>query len=99
MGWGLSPHPRTFLVYPGPNSPNLEMTTHSNQNRESQLLFSKQLESALLYGTVSLLMFGPLAFGAVEPWSIFVLELGSVVLVLLWLAKQWMEGEISFLWN
>ena len=32
------------------------------------------LANIVLYGTFGLLMFGPLAFGAVEPWSIFVLE-------------------------
>ncbi|HEY1677597.1 MAG TPA: O-antigen ligase family protein [Candidatus Sulfotelmatobacter sp.] len=58
-----------------------------------------QMDAALLYGTFCLLMFGPLAFGAVEPWSIFILETGSVVLGLLWLAKQWINGEIDILWN
>ena len=44
-------------------------------------------------------MFGPLAFGAVEPWSIFVVESGALLLTLLWLAKQWLDGQISLLWN
>jgi O-antigen ligase len=44
-------------------------------------------------------MFGPLAFGAVEPWSSFVVEIGSVLLTGLWLAKQWIDEEISILWN
>ena len=44
-------------------------------------------------------MFGPVAFGAVEPWSIFVMESGAVVLVLLWLAKQWIEEEVTVQWN
>ena len=57
------------------------------------------IDDVLLYGVFSLLMFGPVAFGAVEPWSIFVLEAGSVLLGLLWLAKQWMNGEIDILWN
>lgn len=61
--------------------------------------FSLQLGNALLYGTFGLLMFGPLAFGAVEPWSIFILEWGSVTLMLLWLAKQWLDGEINLQWN
>ena len=53
----------------------------------------------LLYGTFALLMFGPLAFGAVEPWAIFILESGAVLLLLVWLAKQWIEGEITIRWN
>jgi O-antigen ligase len=55
---------------------------------------SAQLASVLLYGVFGLLMFGPLAFGGVEPWSIFVLEAGSVILFLVWVAKQYIDGEI-----
>src|ERR1700730_13821655 len=58
-----------------------------------------QFDSILLYGTFGLLMFGPLAFGAVEPWSTFVLEGGSAVLMLLWLRKQWVGGELAIEWN
>ena len=53
----------------------------------------------MLYGTFGLLMFGPLAFGAVEPWSIFIVETGAVLLTLLWLAHQWINQEISIVWN
>ena len=60
---------------------------------------SAKLDSILLYGTFALLMFGPVAFGAVEPWSIFVLEIGSTLLTLLWLGKQWLDGEINIRWN
>src|SRR5579864_4114449 len=56
---------------------------------------SARLSSVLLYGTFGLLMFGPLAFGTVEPWSILVLEAGATALALLWLAKQWVDGEIK----
>ena len=60
---------------------------------------SMRLGNILLYGTFGLLMFGPLAFGAVEPWSIFVLETGALVLALLWLAKQWIDQELTIEWN
>ena len=60
---------------------------------------SARLGSILFYGTFGLLMFGPLAFGTVEPWSIFVLEAGATCLALLWLAKQWLEGEIKIKGN
>jgi O-antigen ligase len=60
---------------------------------------SIRMGNVLLYGTFGLLMFGPVAFGAVERWAIFVLETGSVLLVLLWLAKQWMDGELNLQWN
>ena len=58
-----------------------------------------RIDAALLYGTSGLLMFGPLAFGAVEPWSIFSLEIGTIVLVFLWLARQWVNEEIIIRWN
>jgi O-antigen ligase len=44
-------------------------------------------------------MFGPVAFGSVEPWSIFVLESGATMLVLTWLAKQAIDGELKIKWN
>ena len=60
---------------------------------------SLRLGNALLSGTFGLLMFGPLAFGAVEPWSIFLLETGALVLALLWLAKQYVDRELAVEWN
>ena len=65
-------------------------------HRRSQ---SARLSSILFYGTFGLLMFGPLAFGSVEPWSIFVLEVGATCLALLWVAKQWLDGEIRIKGN
>jgi O-antigen ligase len=55
----------------------------------------EQVDRILLYGPLVLLMFGPLAFGGVEPWSILILETGSALLALLWLARQLMSGEIN----
>ena len=57
------------------------------------------MDAILLYSTFGLLMFGPLAFGAVEPWSTFILEVGSVLLTLLWLRKQWGAGELTIQGN
>lgn len=61
--------------------------------------WSLRLGNALLYGTFGLLMFGPVAFGAVEPWSIFILEAGSALLIIVWLAKQWLDNELVIRWN
>jgi O-antigen ligase len=58
-----------------------------------------QIHSVLLYGTFGLLLFGPLAFGAVEPWSIFVMEAGATALFLLWIAKQVLDGEFKIRMN
>ncbi len=70
-----------------------------NRTKASHQERSAQIDSILLYATFGLLMFGPLAFGAVEPWSIYILETGSVLLTLLWLARQWLDGELNVQWN
>jgi O-antigen ligase len=66
---------------------------------EDRISLSQWLGSILLYATFGLLMFGPLAFGAVEPWSTFVLEAGSALLLLVWLAKQWLDRELVVHWS
>lgn len=58
-----------------------------------------RLSKILLYSTFGVLMFAPIAFGAVESWSIFVLEMSAVVLVLLWFCKQWLERQVQLRWN
>jgi O-antigen ligase len=57
------------------------------------------VDSILLYGIFSLLIFGPLAFGAVEPWSIFVLRGGAAFLFVVWAVHQTMKEEIRIHWN
>jgi O-antigen ligase len=47
-----------------------------------------RIDSVVLYGTVSLILFGPLAFGCGEPWSRFILEAGSAGLLLVWISGQ-----------
>jgi O-antigen ligase len=66
-----------------------------NRHKESAL----QAGRVLLYGIFGLLLFGPIAFGAVEPWSIFLLEAGSAALFLLWIWKQVLEGQMKIRWN
>ena len=46
---------------------------------------SYALRTACCYMTIGILSFGPLAFGAVEPWSMLVLRYGAVCAFLLWL--------------
>jgi O-antigen ligase len=58
-----------------------------------------QAGAVLLYGIFGLLLFGPLAFGSVEPWSIFLMEAGSAALFLLWIGKQVLEGQFRIRWN
>ena len=54
---------------------------------------------ATLYALTALLLFAPLAFGAVEPWAIFALESVSAVLFLLWAWPQLRSGRITVVWN
>jgi O-antigen ligase len=44
----------------------------------------RRWDRAVLSGTMSLLLFSILAFGATEPWSIFVLRAGATILLLGW---------------
>jgi O-antigen ligase len=75
------------------------MTAQKISSSENRPQASAELSTILFYGTFGLLMFGPLAFGAVEAWSMFVLEAGAILLALVWLAKQWIDREINILWN
>lgn len=49
-------------------------------------------DSLILYGVFAVLLFGPLAFGAVEPWSIFLLEAAAALLFCRWIYQQ-VRGE------
>ena len=45
------------------------------------------------------MLLAPLAFGAVEPWSKFVLEASAVVLVLAWSLRQWLNRQLDVAFN
>ncbi len=53
-----------------------------------------RLDTALLYGLVALLVFAPLAFGAVEVWSQAALQIAAAMLLLTWGTRQAMAREI-----
>jgi O-antigen ligase len=59
----------------------------------------QRFDSTLFYGTFFLLLFGPLAFGAVEPWAVWVMSLGSGVLFMLWVWRQMAAGCVQLTWN
>jgi O-antigen ligase len=59
----------------------------------------KSHESSVLYGALGLLLFGPLAFGATDPWSIFVLELGSALLFSAWAISHIRAGALCIRGN
>jgi O-antigen ligase len=69
-------------------------TTTSPRSRRGE-----QAGTVLFYSIFGLLLFGPLAFGATEPWSIFLMEVGSAGLFLLWIAKQLLQDGMKLTWN
>jgi len=56
-------------------------------------------DSVLFYGVFGLLLLGPLAFGAVEPWAVFFLEAGSASLFILWAARQTFSTDLQVSFN
>src|SRR5579872_1821539 len=50
-------------------------------------------QAIIFYGTISLLLFSPLAFGATEPWSIFFMQLGAAVLFAGWTVTSAISEE------
>ena len=55
------------------------------------------LDQITFYALFGLLGFAPLAFGAVQPWAIFVLESAAAVLFIVWLVAQAKLGEMRIL--
>ena len=53
----------------------------------------------VLYGVGALLLFCPLAFGAVEPWAIFTLQSVSAILFMVWLLGQMRSAQPTVLWT
>jgi O-antigen ligase len=51
--------------------------------------------NALLMSACTALLLGPLAFGAVEPWSIFALEACAMLLLGVWASRQWINRELN----
>ena len=49
---------------------------------------------AVFYGVFSLLLFGPLAFGATDPWSILIMEAVAVLLCVIWIVGEVAWGEL-----
>jgi O-antigen ligase len=51
--------------------------------------------NALLAGACVVLLLGPLAFGAVQPWSIFAMEACAMLLLAVWASQQWINRELN----
>ena len=57
------------------------------------------LNRALVGLLCAVLAFGPLAFGAVQPWAICTLELGATACLILWALRQLTDGTLRVHWN
>jgi O-antigen ligase len=51
--------------------------------------------NVLLIGASAVLLAGPLAFGAVQPWAVFALETCALLLLGLWAYKHWLNGALN----
>lgn len=52
------------------------------------------LDHIVFWSLTGLLLFAPLAFGATEPWSTFVLEAGAALIFAVWAFAQIRSGEL-----
>lgn len=57
------------------------------------------INDVVLYGTVGLVLFAPLAFGAVEPWAIFLLESVAAILFATWTVGQMRRPQFNVTWS
>lgn len=60
---------------------------------------SSVFDNVILYGAIGLLLFAPLAFGAVEPWAIFLLESASTILFAIWIVSRMREPQFNIAWS
>jgi len=77
----------------------MNMVTAPVSDAVVQPVRSSQPDWIVFYGVFGLLLFGPLAFGATEPWSVFVLEAGAALLLMIWIVRQVPSGELSITGN
>jgi len=59
----------------------------------------KFTNSVVLGSAGAVLLLAPLAFGAVEPWSIFALEACAIALLVAWAARQWINHQLDIVPN
>jgi O-antigen ligase len=53
-----------------------------------------RFEKISFYGSLGLLLFGPLAFGAVEAWAVFILQATAAALLVVWFLLQLHNGVL-----
>ncbi len=71
------------------NPPIIEMeASFAADERLLESRWTRALDRASFWLLCALLVFGPLAFGATEPWSESLLQTGAMLLLVMWCAKQ-----------
>jgi hypothetical protein len=69
------------------------------ESRPPRRFPSSLVDQVLWFGVFALLLFGPLAFGAVEPWSSSIMEVGAGLLFALWAVRQVAAAELELVGN
>jgi len=72
------------------------LATQPNSASLAKVAQPRLTNNMLLLGGCAVLLLGPVAFGTVEPWSIFALETCAMLLVVAWAARQWFNRELNF---
>lgn len=57
------------------------------------------IDGTLFYGFLALLMFGPLAFGGAQAWALFVARTAALLLLALWMVRQYLQRGIELTAN
>ncbi len=55
--------------------------------------------TTIFAATIVVLLAAPLAFGAVQPWAVFLLETSAAILLLAWGLRQWKHRELVIAWQ
>src|SRR5580704_16966686 len=64
-------------------------------NREA---LDKFFERGILALVLSILVFAPLAMGAVEPWAFLVVQSLTIGVLILWALRLWVSPKPQLLW-
>src|SRR5947209_12831003 len=69
--------------------PIIEMEpSFSAEERLVETPITQAFDRSIFCTLLALLIYGPLVFGAAEPWSVAILQCGATLLGLLWCARQ-----------
>ena len=78
---------------------NSALARHSPPVPVAQRRRARLSNATLFAATIVLLLAAPLAFGAVQPWAVFLLETSASALLLAWGLRQWKHQELVVDWQ